>query len=642
MEQYKYHLGIYSKLLRGKGPDGPIKPGVEARLVASTEDFPERYQQLCTTSLFFPENPPVTKIDARRMKGGAFVFAPVYLKGEHLSVFSRIEARPERGKGQGGRRFTHCAALIVKDKWEPALIRWAARMLFTTQYGDRCWGLPVSEKQEDRNRLNCPDLRRADLPAEGFKDRGLKSLDDIVSISRVRLPCPSVEGDSVEAPGQVDVADWLADELETSGFSDGVRDGSAFATQGRFLSFASGVSDDITGPAGGGFFISLDTRATEEIAHGTPLGFDDTRPVWFPPPVQSDLAPIIPEWRHIKTFDQALHARRPNTLTADNYWPEHLPEEFANSVEVEGEQDASNASTVQAYVEEDDFVKVPITGKIEKPNTAHAEPVSDSDDGVDEIVLDLEGHDLAEAGFGAMYGIQSSGRSAASPPEAAQALYKLDTIQWPTLLKYRDLPQGETPPVSREKLREIALGFFQLDARLRLIMEPPFDHYPRSDVADRIIVGSFRDLLELIIDFAAAGRDPNQLRDELDRMFTHDPLPYLGVYTDNGGSMYRTMFRNYIEEVGVDRLIGEIHDIARRERNLAKYLSSREGRNIQLDVPNDELINEFFVWLNGFESYQQRDAKLHNPQAIWWDYGLGEFFSELYASTDELFGKTHD
>ena len=122
--KYQYHLAIYSKLIRGHSPDGPVRPGGEARLVGSTPELPEYYARLCTPTTFFPETPPITRIDLGLLPGGAFVYAPFYHpKHKHFGIFARIEARPEKGIGKGGRSFTHSAYLIVRERWEPSLIR---------------------------------------------------------------------------------------------------------------------------------------------------------------------------------------------------------------------------------------------------------------------------------------------------------------------------------------------------------------------------------------------------------------------------------------------------------------------------------------------------------------------------------------
>ena len=71
-DRYQYHLATFSKLLRGRNPQGPIKPGTEARLIAKSVNFPADLEVLCDPNLFFVDKPAVMGIDSRRLSGGAF------------------------------------------------------------------------------------------------------------------------------------------------------------------------------------------------------------------------------------------------------------------------------------------------------------------------------------------------------------------------------------------------------------------------------------------------------------------------------------------------------------------------------------------------------------------------------------------
>lgn len=650
MPDYSYHLGIYSKLIRGRTSSGPIKPGVEAKLVGATRDFPDKYEQLCTTSLFFPENPPVTKMDARCMEGGAFVYAPVFLGGEHLSVFGRIEARPERGKGQGGRKFVHSATLIVRDKWEPGLIKWAARMLFTDQYGEHCWGDAIYEAQEGRMSLAPPPLSRYSFPDEPRKERNLKGLDDLAEISRIRLPAPDRENDSEQVPGQVDVADWLAEELEHSGFGDA--DGTSFAVQGRFLSFACGISDDINGPGNGGFFISLDTRKTEVIVKEAPLAFNDMRPPFYAAPNSGLRNPIIPPWRHLRPFDSKRDKPSSDTLSFEkNYWPDQLLDfQVSHRNDAGNAEEVTTATSVPAVAEQADLPQHDAPRQLDNRAAFMEEPgffdqfVADANE---ELHSDAQNTLASYPDAIEPEPIEIDGPDHITPSETApyhdEAPYDdhsyNDEIDWPILLKYEELPSNLIYPVSREMLDEIGRGFSQLCKRLALIEEQPFDFYPSDDPIDRIIIGKFRQLIELLVDFSAAGRDPNTLRGDLEQLFKHPSLPGIGVQTEDGSSLLRQLFIWYVTNVGEENLLAGVDEMGRRERNLAAYQSKRDGRNIQVDIPNIDAVRRFLSWLKDAAIFNPVDPVYNEMRATWWELALMDYFVELHASSRELFGQ---
>ena len=650
MSEYRYHLGVYSKLIRGHTPDGPIRPGVEAKLVAHTRDFPENFQQLCTTSLFFPEDPPITKIDARCMTGGAFVYAPVYLDGKHLSVFSRIEARAERGKGQGGRKFTHCATLIIEDKWEPALIRWAARMLFTSQYGERCWGEAIYENQQDRKALPVPDLTRYSFPDEEQNERQLKDLDDLVHISRIGLPTPSIEGDSPDTPGQVDVADWLANELEEAVFPDSERIENSFAVQGRFLSFASGISHEINGPGDGGFFISLDTRQHDEIVKEAPLAFNDLQPPSYPRPLNQTRSAAIVPWRHLKPEGQIRHRHGPNTITQENFWPEQLPPQYAHQPTaettrqpvqqavdpVQRQSDAVSSNEpeeIEAYLQ--DFAadagrheNIFAPSASEQPTSMH--------EGRSEFVAQ-EPSEPANVGL-SIDVIRSAVQPVLEQDRAAEM--SIDDIEWPSLLKYKDYPFEAIYPVSRERFDHIALCFRQIYKRMAVIDDAPFDVYPSHPETDRLLANSFRELLELLLDFAASGTDPNILRDDLTELFHHPSLPKLGIVTDNGASILHTIFVLFLDAEDTSKLAHIVNEIARRERSLADYFSSREHQKIEVDVPNMVAVKQFFTWLKQAVELDENNPLCSRMIPVWWDRGLKTYFATVERVSPEFFQDT--
>ncbi|MCB9930767.1 MAG: hypothetical protein H6844_15300 [Alphaproteobacteria bacterium] len=163
------HLLVTGKLIRGHNPDGPIRPGTEHRVTGMSSGFPLWLQSHCTPESFFKLWGGVTAVDAGRFDGGAFVYRPLRTRRDgrvkYYGLFARIQARSEGGKGQPGRRYTHCAALVVEDDWRPETIAWAARLLFAKWPDEGCLGDPNTERQADRLELKLPALDPAACPA---------------------------------------------------------------------------------------------------------------------------------------------------------------------------------------------------------------------------------------------------------------------------------------------------------------------------------------------------------------------------------------------------------------------------------------------------------------------------------------------
>lgn len=607
---YDYHLGIYSKLIRGGSPDGPIKPGVEAKMIGHTLDFPSAFHVLCTTSFTFPSDPPVTKIDARRMPGGAFVYVPVMHDGKLLSAFSRIEARPERGKGQGGRKFTHCATLIVRDKWEPGLISWAARMLFSKQYSEQadrdiCWGEGIYEKNEHRTALKPPELSRYSLVGDQRNNPFFPQIDDMGTVSRIRLAAPDANDD--QGPDHIDMADWWAGQLEKSGATGQ----GGFAVTGRFLSFACGISDDISGP-NGGFYLSIDSRQSNEIGRETPLGFNDAHPPFVGKP-ETDTRELIPAWRQLGPFNAKADEKKVLYLNEENYWSDQQGAILSKVVD-ETPPEAPTQEAAAPVVDDPQAAPAPVAAPVAAPTVAE--------------LTELER--LYDQPLEVTTAPVSDGR------------YKpvtMSDISWPRMMKHLDHPTEEVNPISRDAFDQIGHAFSQLYRRLDLIDAAPFDVYPSHDTLDRETVASFRRLLEFVVDFAASGEDPNDLRGHLDRLFAHPSLPGIGVWTDDETSLTRYLFIQFAHRVGAERILNSVDEIARRERSLAGYQSRREQRNIQVGIPDTGRVTAFFEWLLHIEPFEAQDRTYDEMYAVWWHNGLEPYFLELYAGSDELFGQ---
>ncbi|MEM9756336.1 MAG: hypothetical protein AAF914_10095, partial [Pseudomonadota bacterium] len=279
-ERYTYHLGVYSKLTRGWDSSGPIHRGAEAKIISRSADLDKVLYPLCAPQNLFLDAPSLLDMDARILPGGAFVYRPFMTeRGKHYSVFARIEARSEEGDGMAGRRFTHCATLIVEDKWDPELLPWAARMLFREPDPHRdgfAWGAPVSDKYEDRMERPIPDLPRDAL------EIGPEVLaPDHWPIARLasgeyRMRASLSEIDP-SGHDQVPLAASIAKVLRDWGLS----------IHGRWLSVAIGISGKAVAP-GPDFAFRIDNRREAE-AHGVALNYGDAeQPVVYPDIAGSD------------------------------------------------------------------------------------------------------------------------------------------------------------------------------------------------------------------------------------------------------------------------------------------------------------------------------------------------------------------
>lgn len=625
---YDYHLAIYSKLIRGHNPDGPVRPGVEARLVGSTPTLPDQYQDLCTTSLFFPENPPVTQIDPRIMQGGAFVYIPVFLRGEHLGVFARIEARPERGKGKGGRSFTHSAILIVREKWEPGLITWAARMLFSTDYGGRNWGLPIYEHQEQPRYLSPPVLGRGNW-SQSVRKTSLLPAVNLSESSRVRLAHPRAHPDEGRQLNQLDFADWLVSRL----------DDSDHATQGRFLSFASGISKDIKGPGESGFFIALDTRDRDDVGTGYPLGFRDPNPAAFifsKDRVNRPSDVHIPNWRTMKSRSAKESRLRDDTITDRNFWPEQIAMARA---ETPRQPAAEDTADLELEFRQTSRTLSPAADIRSVPQPRH-EPAGISE--AETVVEGRSAQDIrdTETDRNVVSIVGSAPRETAGEIDEDHEVpyhneWEEDPIEWPHLLKYEDHPDEYIHPVSRDMLDWCKQAFGQLVARLELIADAPFDQFPDDDHANRIIVNAFGELFEFIVNFSAAGRDPNELRDDIKILFRHAELTNLGIGEGAMNGVICHMLRYILQIIDVNEIMHEVDRINRRERELAKYNQFSRGVQIRIDIPNEAAIRNFFGWLSDHQLNIVDPVKYNIGTEAWWTHGLKPYFVEQVAKLQE-------
>lgn len=285
-ERYDYHLGVFSKLLRGWKSTNPIKPGTEARIVSRSRNWGpggneggNQLDLLCDPVSYFDGSPEVLSMDARLLRGGTFLYRP-FVRGDgsrHHSVFARIEARSEGGEGQPGRRYTHCAALIVDDHWEPGLIPWAATMLFDPDWSDEegfAYGAPIPENHKTRFERALPDLCRDALS----EFEGPSELSD--------WPLGMRSGDGLTLQAALpDTADLAHPQLALARRLATVLRERDLAVHGRWLSFAFGIASNVDGP-GVGYTIRLDDRSPDDPPRGVQIPFSDSDP---PLPVETDL-----------------------------------------------------------------------------------------------------------------------------------------------------------------------------------------------------------------------------------------------------------------------------------------------------------------------------------------------------------------
>lgn len=349
---YDYHLAVYSKLLRGRTSKGPITQGAEARIISHDKNFRDELQRLVDPQSFFKETPSLMSMDARQMPGGVFLYRP-FMKGDgsHYSVFGRLQARSEKGADTPGRNFTHFAALIVEDKWEPGLISWAARCLFEIEYDDdgqkltphrtdKEWyglGEPVSEFLETRKSRTIPRLFRENLQVHTDAPHHvpgwpLRRLDGTRYQLRDALP------DSSDDPApQIAFADALAANLVEWDL----------AVHGRWLPFVFGCSHSVD-VSGAGYAIRLDDGEPRQPVE---LRWCDSNPPLVKPRVRADARETVQSIYPIDGL--SLHPARGSAsshdkprLSSANFWPD----QYHGSVLSDQDKLDAQAEAAQARV----------------------------------------------------------------------------------------------------------------------------------------------------------------------------------------------------------------------------------------------------------------------------------------------------
>lgn len=275
---YNLHLYVYGKLIQGHNPRGPIKLGADHRMTGRSAGLPQDLQAFCAPERFFRGWQGPGSVDARLHPGGCMVYRPVYRNRHHYGLFARIQGRSEAGENMPGRSYTHCAVVVVEDRWEPWLVPSVARLLFDEE-GDGCLGLPNYEGQRDRLDLHIEPLSRAVVKEAA----ATASAHPLVSLSKT-LALRLSEAD-LNLHGR-----WLP-------FALGVKAGAAPAT-GRFWA----CNSDRTGPADIEF---------------EPPEFTDSRP-----PVLDAMSLVEGEIDASRMPKNGYNTKNRMPWTAANSWPD--------------------------------------------------------------------------------------------------------------------------------------------------------------------------------------------------------------------------------------------------------------------------------------------------------------------------------
>jgi hypothetical protein len=622
-ERYDYHLGVFSKLLRGWKSTGPIKPGTEARIVSRSKnwgaggnDGGNQLDLLCDPVSYFDGSPEVQSMDARRLSGGTFLYRP-FVRGDgsrHYSVFARIEARSEGGEAQPGRRYTHCAALIVDDHWEPELIPWAATMLFDHNRRDDegfAFGEPIPENHKTRFERTIPDLYRDALAA--FDGPGELADWPLGALSGDGLTLQAALPDTGGlAQPQVALARRLAALLREQDM----------AIHGRWLSFAFGIASNIEA-TGAGFAIRLDDRDRNDPPRAVQIPFSDSDP---PVPVEADLirdasAALVPsavysvrklpQPPHTEASGQMPRVAKGTYFTARQLWPDQGGEGGAPSVDPWGDPGAGQGLWAGQTPPQEVAFRTLRRAEPRGPAGAAAGAAQYARRGgaaepefPDPVAHDMPRHLSDAQGAQAPLAAASRDRrrltAAAEGFEAPQPAARRDAppasiaIDWPVLPdeKHRWVLEPGMLPSLHKRLTV----FIDL---LGLIDTEDFREFGRFDGltrADRIAADmpdttslfseAFAQVVEIICIYAATG-NPRRLLEPLSALLAHDAKPGIGLNAAATGSLGAAIVRDLMEErIGLKR----IHLYISRQGRIARDMAAISGHgpaNLVAPRPED-------------------------------------------------------
>jgi hypothetical protein len=683
-EIYEYHLGVFSKLLRGWTSTGPIKPGTEARIVSRSKGWDERLDALCDPLSYFEGSPEVQSMDARRLKGGAFIYRP-FLRGDgsvHYSVFARIEARSESGEGLPGRRYTHCAALIVEDLWEPELMTWAATMLFDPAKRDEegeggfAFGEPIPENHKTRFERRLPRLFREDLA--GFRGAGdlaqwpLGKRTEKGTILHAALP--PIE---TQSHPQVALARRLAAMLRAEDL----------AIHGRWLSFAFGIATnvDATGP---GFAIRLDDRKPSDPPGSVRVLFSDSDP-----PVLTETGLTIKasdqvrsdglygvNWQRLPARSNApahvLNGPKGPLFGPAQLWPEQDGRE-APAAWLRGETELSVPSVAEMYDDEEvphdddawarEIVKpaphgteAGVTGATRQGLHGRAEePEVPQDDG-DPVTRDIRRalsdapaplprpRAIAEEAGRALpptvppaapppsraptqaAGFAEQSDRPAAPPFRGSALAPV-TIDWPPIpdAKHRWVLDESLVPRLHKRLDIFVTLLGMLDTTdFREFGR--FDGLTRADkitadLADvtSLFVEAFEELVLMICIYAATG-NPMRLFEPLRALLAHDAQPGIGLRARAEGSLNAIILLTIMNDgIGLEK----IHLYISRQGRIARDIVAIGGQSgtARLVAPRPQDLEDLL------------NALAPDPgETTYWDAGGHDVHDEVNRVVDEI------
>lgn len=552
-DHYTYHVAIYSKLISGYDPMGPIKRGSEARVNGMTAGFPPELFPHCIPSNYFAGAPLITDIDPEIINGGAFVYAPIKVSGTHYSVFARMQARSEEGEGEPGRKYTHCALIFVQDKWEPGLIQWAAEMLFTTRHENRCWGSPVAEFDEERENLPVPPLKtgiRVNLP-DGGALAGTDEAQPPLTL-RGRLQT-AVDGIDLDVHPYVLLGAQLGETFYSYDYS----------VSGRWLSIGLGIGSGVKGAGKKDFFARLDMRDQDGLAEVKLPDWDDFNAAKIFVPISSaGQSPMI-DWAELHGPDRA----------GDRY-------EFLLSDDM-----LSDLQLKHIYESRMQDTLVPQAAET--------------------------GSGLAEAANSFQHGQPANAQG------SGMSFALCDPMHWPELhipapeylseesdADYDDTAYDRVFDPYRIGLIRPALH--QIVMRCQILDSD--SGYGRLDLSpdyDRLKEG-VRTLVEFTCSYMVLA-NPDNLREVMEDLLTHPPIESLGLPHASRGGLLQQLFTEVIEHIGRERIARWMDDKYRYESRRAPDLR-RKGLLVgsyTVHKTERRQVAAFFDWLE--------DAGMHVP-----------------------------
>lgn len=581
-DQYTYHVAIYSKLISGYDPMGPIKRGSEARVNGMTADFPVALFRHCEPSNYFAGAPLITDIDPQIINGGAFVYMPIKVEGTHYSVFARMQARSEGGEGRPGRKYTHCALIFVQDKWEPGLIQWAAEMLFSTRHEDRCWGNPVAEFDEDREKLPVPPLKTGidfDLPEHGALAGNDESLPPLTLRGRFQT---AVDGIELKVHPYVAVGAQLGVTFNNYDYS----------VAGRWLSIGMGIGAGVKGAGKKGLFVHLDMREQDGLSELDRPVFDDFNAAKVFVPVSSaGQSPQI-DWAE-------LHGP---SRTGDRY-------EFLLS-------DHMLSEAQLKHIRESRMEATLVT---QTPNAAPG---------------------LAEAPAGFQHG-QQTGRHGPDMSFALRDPTHCPEPHFPTPPYLSEDTDAEFDGAAYDRVFDpqrigtIRPALNQIVLRCQILDSANF--YGTLDLTpdyDRLKEGLLA-LVEFTCSYMILA-NPGHLKELMEYLLSHPPIDSIGMPHASRGGLLQLIYSAVIEGLGRDKIIGWMEDKYRYESRRAPDLRRKGLLAGSYNVHKTERrqVIAFFDWLT--------EGGMHEPTTECSLIALEKLAYDVATDIAKRWGLTYD